>query len=321
MSDIEKADTGTEFAEAWNEAADEQSQPDEGRTAEAPEGGQATGGPEGDADLPPAADDQTTDADLPPAGDDENSDELAGLPDHVRDRLKAAEDRAAKAENTLRSNEGRFSRAERELNELRLREQQRRQEQQQPGNDTGKQPVDIDAALEQVSTEYPDIGGPLTQVISGLRQKVEALESAGAQQATIEATREELATQEFLGRQQQLLTEKHSDWAEVVKTTEYAEWALKQPTHVQELIVRNGEQLVDGEAAADVLDRFKRDTKPEQQTGDPKEQQRRAQQLDGSRQVPSRTPAMEARERGGGDYDSEWAAAAEEDRRKASRRQ
>jgi hypothetical protein len=309
----------TEFETAWEEGQAE----DRGQPTGRPDPADHIPDPEpagaDAAAIEPAADAQPPAAEEP-AGGDEISDELwNGADPRLRTaweaaqaKLQAEQERAAKAENTLRSNQGRLSRADRELNELRHRLQQQPKEEPKASEEAG---VDIDAALSKVAEEYPDIGGPLQEVIGSFRSKVERLEQAEASAAEREQALADLRYQESLAEQAQMLGEKHPDWSEVVSTQAYADWALAQPGFVQDLIRKNGTALVDGEAAVEVFDRFKRDTQTN--VGPDPHQTKRDRQLEGSRHVHARTPALTATDKGGGDFESEWKRAAEEERRTA----
>lgn len=316
MSEIHDTDYLKAFAEG-----DDPSQPEEGRTDQPdPANPGDDGGSDADAESnQPAAKEPTTDAESDqPAGGEENPDEFAGLPEAVVARIKAAEAKAFRAENTLRSNESRYSRTERELNELRGRVlAQPKVEPKQPEPEA---PVLSDEELTRIETEYDDLGKPLVQGFRALQAKIERLSSALDEQSS-ERSKQELARteqerDEYLGRQAAILAERHSDVADIVKNPAYAQWAIQQPAFIQDMIRANGQVLVDGEAAAFVFDKFKADTK---QPVDP-EEQRRQRQLDGSTDVRVRAPAFTPSEIGdSGDYDEEWKRAGEEERRQARR--
>lgn len=325
MTDTTNAD-GTEFSNAWD-VAEAQGQPDQGRAAADDDlGADETGGPKPDADRddPPAGTGQTADADPKdlPAGGEEISDELAGLPEPVRQRLTAAEarakeleERATKAENTLRSNEGRYSRALRENHELRSRQAAPPKDEKPAAK---PEPIS-DEVLDKLEGEYEDLK-PLVAATRQMRSELAELKEAGASRAEIDAKQAEIENQEFVGRQYQTLDSRHSDWRDVAASRPYAEWALSQPGWLQELIAKNGSNLVDGEAAAFVFDRFKADTAPKTETQPNPQQERRDLQREGSLHIPARSPAMEPRAQGGGDFDSAWDAADDADRRRKARR-
>ncbi len=315
MTDKNIADDSTEFSDAFRDLADtDQGQPDPGRPGGSEQGAGETGGADPAAgDGLPTGEPQHPAAEHRPTGQGEISDELAGLSaEELRARLKAERDRAAKAENAIRSNEGRWSRAQRELHELRLRQAALPQD-----DDPAEMPEPIsEEELERLEDDYEDLQ-PLVATVRGLRSELEGLKAEGASRARIEAKQAEIDAREFVGRQYETLDSRHSDWRGIVMTEDYAAWAMAQPDWIQDLIRRNGgEQLVDGEGAAVVFDRFKADMA---QAADPR-RERRTLQLEGSRHVPGRSPAMEPRGRGGGDFDSEWAAAADEDRRRNAAR-
>ena len=98
--------------------------------------------------------------------------------------------------------------------------------------------------------EYPEIAGPLGEVISGLQQEVADLKGGVS---AINSDRR----QGQLNEQERLLADTHPDWKEVTADAALSDWLRSQPRHVREAAQRNGEGIVDAEEAADVVGRFK----------------------------------------------------------------
>ncbi len=315
MQDITKAegDNGNEgFKDHWAEfAREETGQGDEPPReperheppAEKPEG-QDEESPQGEAAAPEQ-----------PAPSEAPEDIWADADPKLRAAYEAERERASKAENVLRSNSGRLSRVERELNEFRLRAKGEKPEDKPEASGKPEVTEVKDEDLQRLREEFPEVAGPLLDVISGLRSKVESLSTDADKRQELDQARNELELNEFLAGEEQKLAEKHGDWNDVVKTDEFASWALTQPRMIQEALRRNGNGIVDAEEAIEIIDRFKAATNED--APDPLAQ-KRERQLEGGRSVPARTgtapPAGKP-----DDYSSEWKRLAAEERRKASR--
>lgn len=308
----------TDFDTAWDEADDPESQPpanaDQGRTGDDDNpDDEVLEGDDGKPSDPPA-----DAAHAPPAEADENSDEFAGLSEaELREKakalaaeVKAERDGRSKAENTIRSHEGRVSRAERELNRIRLAQAAAPKEEPKPAEG----PKVSDEDLTKVAEEYGDLK-PLVEAHRHLLAQVEELRGDRSKDAEAKRQEAERELNHFLDQQATTLTEAHPDWNAVVGTKAYADWAVAQPGWLKDLILRNGNQLVDGEAASFVFDKFKADTKSPE---DP-DKARREAQLEGNRFVPPRAPAMEARGKGSDSFDAAWDEEDARESRKAKR--
>ena len=312
----------TDFEQAFEADADD-SQPlgePEGRLdSDDPGLREDLAGEDGGDPTDPTADAGRTDA--PPAEGTETTDDFAGLSEsELREKAKALaaevqaeRDGRTRAENTLRSNEGRFSRAERELNELRLRQQAATPAQEE--KPAGPEGVS-DEVLSQVAEEYGDIGKPLVDHLRFLQAQVEELSNDRTQAAAAKQEEAKRELEAFLGKQQGILDGNHSDWPAIVASEAYGAWCAAQDPWIQELIfVRNGQQIVDGEAASFVFGKFKADTA----TGVDPNAERRERQLRGNAHVPARAPAMEPTGKGSGTFEDEFELARKEDERRASR--
>ena len=122
----------------------------------------------------------------PPAGSDEVDDIWAGAPAELRSAFEAERAGRAQAENVIRSNNARWSSAQRELNVIRA--QQARPAlsgdaapngtlsarssgsgRGDDGSDYGYEAAERDEELLRVGDEYPDIAMPLIEMIADLR--------------------------------------------------------------------------------------------------------------------------------------------------------
>lgn len=245
----------------------------------------------------------------------ENTDDIwANAPEHFRKAFEAERAAREKAENVIRSNNGRLSKAEREAAALRA------QLVAQPQREAPQQQLEADDTvpehLRAVREEYQEVAGPLVDEIVALRQTVARLDASSATAQQAETARHQLELAEFLAGEEQKLGEAHSDWREVVVEPEFVQWVQNGPQFIRDGIARNGNGIVDAEEATEILNLFKERTgrnSPDQLA------ERRRRQLEGGRTVPARS--IGATPSGGPDnFSSEWARLREQERREAQRR-
>jgi len=233
---------------------DGQGQRDTGQQAKTDQAPPAKGGADGKAK---AGDDKTRTK----PDDDPIAKYRPNLPPEV-----AAEFDRVMQEN--RSNRGRLSRADRELQQMRTRIG-RTPSGAAPGADTpngqgsgnkatGSKPVA--EQLKKLREEYgDDVAGPLEAILT-------------AQETTIAEMRRHLDgiqqndDQEYLAREEELLLQEVPDFYDAVFNDpadpkkgvkrEFQDWARQQPRHIQDAIVRNGDNVIDHREVADVVKRF-----------------------------------------------------------------
>lgn len=315
MSDTEKVDGNddksefsTEFARLAREEAG-QSEPDPQDADDRHDAALDDEDEEdnGQVDQDPPA----SDADDPPAGSEKQDDIWANADPALKAAFEAEKQRAAKAENAIRSNNGRLSQVQRELTELKQRQQAA------PADKANEPPEVSDDELKRVGEEYPDIAPPLIGTILALRQQVEELSKDRTKRSEAETAQAELDATERMAEQEQHLAEQHPDWNDVVKTEDFAKWAIVQPRMVQEALQRNGDGIVDGAEAAKILSDFKLETG--RAAADPIAA-KRARQLDGSRAIPARSGVTPSGDGRGGTFSDEWKRLEAQERREAQRR-
>lgn len=315
MSEVREAEGNqgnSGFASEWNRLArDEQNgQAPAPQDDEAPrdEPGEEPAGQGGNA--PPSNEAAAT-----PAPSEEATDDIwANAPEALRNAFQAERAQRERAEQLVRTNGGRASKAEREAAELRARiaAQPRTPAPQAEAED---QPAEIPEHLRSVREEYAEVAGPLVDEIVQLRRTVDQLARQGASAAEQERARHELELTEHLNEQERLLVEAHSDWQNVVLEPEFVTWVQNGPQFIRDGIARNGNGIVDAAEAAKILDMFKTETG----RGNSDDlAARRQRQLEAGRGVPTRsigaTPGSPP-----DDYTSEWKRlAAEEQRREAA---
>lgn len=273
----------------------------------------------------------------PPAGSDEAENDIwAGAPAELRAAFEAERAGRAQAENTIRSNNARWSSAQRELNVIRAQQAQPalhgdaalgrpRGGRGDDGSGPSYDSAERDEELLRVGDEYPDIAMPLIEVIADLRAQVAELSTDASRRRELEQSQAELALREQLAGEEQALARDHPDWDQVVKSQDFADWAMAQPRMVHEALLRNGDGIVDGAEASKILADFKRDLESAGQgsgsgPGGSSIAQRRGRQMEGGRHIPGRQGAIPGEGRGGS-YSEEWKRQEQEERRReASRR-
>lgn|GEM_PF-5511567 len=347
------AGDGSSYSEDWAAIAQEETGQEAAGAASPPAGsGHDRSGPSTLGDEPQPSDrrEYSPDAALQPlsaagqpAGSDEADDAIwAGAPAELRTAFERERAGRAQAENTIRSNNARWSSAQRELNVIRAHQAQpallgdaaqgrghgygRAGRGGDDGSDLGWDPAERDEELLRVGDEYPDIAMPLIEVIADLRAQVSELSTDASRRRELEQSQAELALQEQLAGEEQALARGHPDWSEIVKSQDFADWAMAQPRMVHEALLRNGDGIVDGAEASKILGDFKRDLGSEGRGPGPSGSgwssiaQRRGRQMEGARHVPGRQGAIPG-EGVGGSYSEEWKRQeSEERRREASRR-
>ncbi len=240
-----------------------------------------TAAPEDDAGAAAAeaakpADDKTGDEETPPekpSGDKkpdtvaaaEKEDPFADATDEQRAAHDAAQAQIKKLEHSDRSQRGRLSTMQRQINELSQAPpavppaaDSAAADVKDTGADKGFMTTDEFKSFE---SEFPEVAGPMRKLVSGM-------------QTQIDGTRKELDAaavgrhQDLVIEQKALLEEEHEDWEEVIAAPEFGPWLSKEPRHIQDAAVRNAEEIVDAAQAADVIGRFKATRSAQEDTGD-----------------------------------------------------
>jgi hypothetical protein len=320
VSDTERAEVSKDqgndgFSSEWQRLAqadsglDEKSPRDDAGLEDAPkkdEGAGQAGTPPKDEAAPSAE----------PASD-ALDDIWADVPEAARKAFEDERKAREQAEQVARTNGGRASKAERDAAELRARlTAPPKKDEQAPSDEKNEQKADeLSPELKRVAEEYGDVAKPLVDEIVALRSEMSRLVAANASAEDQQKARDELQLKEYLAGEEQKLFDAHGDWQEVVVKPEFVAWVKESPRYVQEAIARNGNGIVDGTEAADIIGRFKEATG--EKAPDPTSA-RRERQLEGGRAVTSRTGGAVHRGEGGGTYSSEWQRLAAEDRRKAA---
>lgn len=184
-----------------------------------------------------------------PSGDGQQTQDIwATAPPELKAAYEAAQEQVRKLEQAERSNRGRLSALQRQINELTAKPKAAPEQ----GAADGDQDGNIDDELRIVADEYPEVAKPFLKAITSLQAEItrqsKVLEAIGTERQ-----------QAALNEQDELLSQEHPDWRDLVEQNEsdFTAWLDAQPRHIKEAAIRNAEGIVDAAEAADVISRFK----------------------------------------------------------------
>lgn len=267
-----------------------------------------------------ATDTPPEDADKPPASK-EPTDLWKDAPPELRAaheaEVAAERKRAEAAENVVKIHGGRVTQALRERDALQARINEGTKA---PPKEGGESDADY---RKRMTEEFPDFA-PLFDKLDTANEKIASLETAQTNQASAQ-------TEEALQQQQAILEQTHPTYQDDVTHPDdkgkpfedrrpnpaFLEWAVKQPGYVQDTLRANGRTVVDGQSAADILTRYKTETAPAEDPAKKREEERRKEQLDASRNADIRNPA--GRSATDGSFEQEFDRFVQEDKRTAAR--
>lgn len=125
---------------------------------------------------------------------------------------------------------------------------------------------ETDEKWAQFKEDYPEVAGPLAdrmdrqdKEIAGLRGENENLRGqvTGITDAQAQAS---------TNTEEAMLEQRHPEWEKLTASEEFVAWLPDQPRYVQEGFVRNGNTIIDGQEAADLMDLFTNSQEPAAQT-------------------------------------------------------
>lgn len=114
-----------------------------------------------------------------------------------------------------------------------------------------------DAAFRELANEYPELSGVLKKLFKNRDATVDNLRRENAElRVRMGSVSDAEAARVFEG-QEQLVAERHPDYAQICGSADFTRWLETQPVYVQEAAMRNGEAIHDGFEAAHIIDLFK----------------------------------------------------------------
>lgn len=168
-----------------------------------------------------------------------------------RAAYQAAQQQLQRLEHDSRSNRGRVSSLQREVDTLKA---QLAAPKKGAAGSTGQDQDASDADIRRLQEEYPEVARPVLSQISTLQSQLSAALARLDQRDSTEAQRER---DKALDQQEQALAQIHPDWMEVTANPAFSQWLNTQPRYVVEAIQRNGEAIQDAAEAGDIITRFK----------------------------------------------------------------
>lgn len=185
------------------------------------------------------------------AAKDTQADIWANATPEQRAAIEAARSQNEQLESRDRRLRGQVSALQRQINELSTGQGSATRK---PAGGTDEQADGFLASDDWKSFEgeYPEVAGPLGKVISSLQ---DTITTQGKILSAIGDDRQK----EALNEQGSLLEERHPGWQGMMQSNQetFVDWLNHQPRHIREAAVRNADDVVDAEEAADVVGRFK----------------------------------------------------------------
>lgn len=220
-------------------------------------------------DNAPASDDDAAASQQPAAGDEptpgsdqSQDDPWANAPAELRERREAElrdnDLRIRSANGRVAAKDRQIAELQRQLEEAQKAGQKPEATQQSDGNQGGGDGGDkakgalSQEALAQLREDYPDLAGPLIDMLEAQAQQLEKV-SKGV------GTFEQAQQAQAIAEQEGLLTQQHPDWEAAAADDRFGGWLESQPQSIKDAMARNFDKIVDGNDAALVIDKFKRD--------------------------------------------------------------
>ncbi len=227
--------------------------------------------PEPEAEIPTVEDDDLdspapeADEEEPDVDDDQSASEESEDEPPTTEALQAEIERLRQQ---AQSSEGRYKATERQLREL-------REKNNPPPPEAGE---DEEDHLGRVMEEYPDVAGPLVQELNAVKSTLQSFHDANSEA--------EQARREKEGAR---LVELVPNAAEIIGQTEeevqkFWDWVEDQPRIVRETAHENRDAIVNADAAASVLTAFEQFQSGKATTEEPKpKDEKRERQKAGAR--------------------------------------
>jgi hypothetical protein len=274
----ENTESPTEFEDAFKEFA-EKRDIEQGRLDE-PEDEPPAEQPAGD---PPSEEEKQQE---PPP------DMWAGASEAQRAAYQTLVNEAASLRARAMSDSGRVSALQRQLDSKPAVPQGAAAERKEGGDASGRAEL-VNEKLKQLREEYPDLAEPIVEAFATQEARLKAIqESLDGVTQTVGAAQAERAVEQQIGA----LQARHPDWKQKTASPAFANWANAQPDFIKQVIVRNGQQIVDAGEASALLEQFMRDTGqfgvPKAPVVNPAQDElnaRRKRQIDAAAALPNRS--------------------------------
>lgn len=110
-----------------------------------------------------------------------------------------------------------------------------------------------DPDFKELLAEYPEVGKPISKVVSALQAKADAL---ARELAEISGERRE---QQF-AKEEEKLTDVHPDWRQATASPQFLQWYRTAPPGIRADVERHGQNIRDAHEVARLLNVFKAET-------------------------------------------------------------
>ena len=183
-----------------------------------------------------------------------------------RAAYQAAQDQLRQLDHADRSNRGRISALQRQIDQLSRQMTDDHAEtgkssgggQQKRGQSQAATPDAFETEdWQKLKEEYPEVLGPVEQALRSrdeqLQQVNKRLEQFGEKFQGLDQAQHEA----YLAGQEQALSERHPDWQQVTASDQFLRWYESAPKKVREAVENNADGIVDADDAAFALDLFK----------------------------------------------------------------
>jgi hypothetical protein len=235
---------GDDEAALWRELDDQ----DNGTAAAAPpaQGHAEATDPEPGPEFAPEQDSPPQDEAAAPARADaaeQPADIWASAPPELRAAFEQERRSRTNLEHQIRSDRGRLSAMQRKLEEAARQSPNPAHRPKQ-----GENAQDRTKRLTKLAEEYPEVAQPILDEMDALRSTVASLQ-------TLEQHRQRQA----FTYHENALAQQHPDWNQVLANNgaTFQNWIEDQPKAVRDAAMANANQIVNAQAAAAVISRFK----------------------------------------------------------------
>lgn len=297
MGDVRTTDGQAQSEEERRQEWDRLSEGESGQPATDPAkpapADEPASGATGQADTgTPAKDPDPARAAEKPAN--QNDELWANADPALREAFEAEREARTRAENTIRTHEGRLTATQRQLLEA-----QARIPKVEPTKQEEAKPVLTDEVKAQLREDFPDVASPLLDAISALETEQANLRARDASREEQEQAARAVEAQRFFAEQEQKLATAYPDWHATCRSAPFIEWAQKQPQIILDGLQRNADAIVDADSGIKILDLYRAEVAPDDTA------QRRQRQLDATRNIDTKNPQATSSQTQ--DRDAEWA--------------
>lgn len=236
-------DAGKDDAELWDEFSEAESdapaatKPSDDDAQDWPSDDEPPAEETGEPDPAPAATDE--------AATDDQPDVWASAPPELKEAYETERKAREKAEQRLKSDEGRVAAYQRRYEDLLKAAQPRpRTEHKSPRE-----------ALAKLAEDYPELAGPLSEAFEATEARLNETEQV--EKSRQEAARQELS--QLVDAETAKVAEAHPGYAEFLNANgaAFAAWVEDQPRTVREAAYRNAQWIANAEEAIGIIERFK----------------------------------------------------------------